>query len=354
MEEVRRYSIGSLFAGIGGFELGLERAIPGAFTQWQVEQNTYCQKVLAKHWPDARIYDDVRNITKNNVEQVDILCGGFPCQDISLAGKGEGLHGKKSGLWWEMHRIIDELQPRAVIMENVAAINVRGLGTVLGSLSEIGYDAEWCTIRASDFGAPHRRSRWFCIAYPTHYNRSTKAEPRTKSEGNRKSREGYTSGTKIKEKREECRGRETLHNFRYPNISSDPTKNAAYSKGITGFQTNQTTGTIREGRYSRKVTGCSDRRYNPTNTNSERIKKQSRHTKYMEQKQQSECRSSQTPRPQQNYWKGFPTQSPVCRRDDGVPNRVDRLRALGNAIVPQCSEWIGRKLWESGILQAGD
>lgn len=162
----KKYSIGSLFAGIGGFELGLERAIPGAYTLWQVEQEKYCKKVLSKHWPEATIYDDVRNITKNNTKQVDILCGGFPCQDISVAGKGEGLHGKKSGLWWEMHRIIEELQPRAVIMENVAAITIRGLGTVLGSLSEIGYDAEWCTIRASDFGAPHHRSRWFCIAYP--------------------------------------------------------------------------------------------------------------------------------------------------------------------------------------------
>jgi len=92
--------IGSLFAGIGGFELGLERAIPGAETIWQVEQNKYCQSILKKHWPNATIYDDVRNITQHNVEAVDILCGGFPCQDISTAGKGRGLHGKKSGLWW--------------------------------------------------------------------------------------------------------------------------------------------------------------------------------------------------------------------------------------------------------------
>lgn len=255
--EVKRYSIGSLFAGIGGFELGLERAIPGAYTLWQVEQNKYCQKVLAKHWPEAKIYDDVRNITKNNVEQVDILCGGFPCQDISLAGKGEGLHGKKSGLWWEMHRIIDELQPKAVIMENVAAITIRGLGTVLGSLSEIGYDAEWCTISSGGaFGLPHKRDRWFAIAYSSSI----------------RSQENKNKPLRSKSERERIRSKSYSR--------SDVTRSE--QRGIT------------------KRTVLS--------------------------------------------------QSAICRRDDGVPNRMDRVKALGNAIVPQCSEWIGRKLWESGIL----
>ena len=269
----KKYSIGSLFAGIGGFELGLERAIPGAYTLWQVEQEKYCKKVLSKHWPEATIYDDVRNITKNNTKQVDILCGGFPCQDISLAGKGEGLHGKKSGLWWEMHRIIDELQPKAVIMENVAAITIRGLGTVLGSLSKIGYDAEWCTIRASDFGAPHRRSRWFCIAYPRTI--------------------GY------------------------------------YLSNEKNFST-----------YSNK------KRSQKQSTKSEQaVRKTSKMFKYS---------SRGVSNGEGNYWNGFPIESPVCRRDDGIPHRLDRISALGNAIVPQCSEWIGRKLWESGILQSSN
>lgn len=271
-EKVRRYSIGSLFAGVGGFELGLEKSIPGAYTLWQAEQNTFCQKVLAKHWPQARIYDDVRNITKNNVQQVDILCGGFPCQDISVAGKKEGLNGEKSGLYWEMHRIIEELQPRAVIMENVAAITIRGLGTVLGSLSEIGYDAEWCTIQASDFGAPHKRARWFCIAYPR------------------------TIGFYLDNERM---------------LSSNPISNSKQQSSYTCSmeQRQRTMHTLCEGLWNNQGAG---------------------------------------------YWARFPTESPVCRRDDGIPNRMDRCRALGNAIVPQCSEWIGRKLWESGILQAGE
>lgn len=305
----KKYSIGSLFAGIGGFELGLERAIPGAYTLWQVEQEKYCKKVLSKHWPEATIYDDVRNITKNNTKQVDILCGGFPCQDISVAGKGEGLHGKKSGLWWEMHRIIEELQPKAVIMENVAAITIRGLGTVLGSLSQIGYDAEWCTIRASDFGAPHKRSRWFCIAYP-------------RTIGN------YLSNEK---------------NF------------STYSNNLSRLQTDKTVNPIRESRYSWEEPTCSDRREDATYSDGS-CRKQSPHTISMEQ----EIRSKRTicegfrDNERRSYWQSFPTESPVCRRDDGIPYRVDRLRALGNAIVPQCSEWIGRKLWESGILQSSN
>lgn len=306
-EKVRRYSIGSLFAGIGGFELGLERAIPGAFTQWQVEQNNFCQKVLAKHWPEARIYEDVRNITKNNVEQVDILCGGFPCQDISTAGKGEGLHGEKSGLYWEMHRIIDELQPRAVIMENVAAITIRGLGTVLGSLSQIGYDAEWCTIRASDFGAPHKRERWFCIAYPRTigYYISNERKLSTYSNCKRSPEASFRRSAQMDNKRRE----------------------------------------IQQGR-SQNATSYS---------NKERSPQQSGYLIPVGEEGLLKCRSSEDGGIYQgNYWQKFPIESPLCRRDDGVPNRVDRIAALGNAIVPQCSEWIGRKLWESGILQAGE
>jgi len=163
--------IGSLFAGVGGFELGCERAWPNSETIWQVEQNPFCQTILSKHWPKAKIYNDVRDITINNVEPVDVLLGGFPCQDISVAGQQKGVHdGKKSSLWWEMHRIIGELRPRVVIMENVANIIRLGGADVIGSLAQIGYDCEWTIIRASDFGACHKRKRWFCIAYPNSSN----------------------------------------------------------------------------------------------------------------------------------------------------------------------------------------
>ena len=244
-------TMGSLFSGIGGLELGLERAFEGQLqTAWQVEENQFCCSVLERHWPNAKRYDDVRTVGAPNLEPVDILCGGFPCQDISIAGKGEGLNGKRSGLWWEFHRIINELRPSVVVMENVSAITIRGLSAVVGSLTQIGYDCQWTIISARQCGAPHLRRRWFCVAYP----------------------------------------------------------------------------------------------------NSQRIQEQPIWSESVGQTRQSECGSSKDQGTRQNYWQGFPTQSPVCRRNDGIPNRVDRLKSLGNAVVPQCAEWVGQQIIKSNIL----
>ena len=157
-------TFGSLFAGIGGFDLGLERA--GMACAWQVEREPYAVRVLEKHWPNVRRHDDVCTFPPAEGNwAVDLICGGFPCQDISFAGKGLGLAGKRSGLWVEMHRIIGELRPRYVIVENVAALLARGMETVLGDLSEIGYDTEWHVIPACAVGAPHRRERVWIVAY---------------------------------------------------------------------------------------------------------------------------------------------------------------------------------------------
>ena len=160
----RSLTIGSLFAGIGGLELGLEWAGLGP-TVWQVEQDPFCQRVLAKHWPDAERFDDVRTVGALNLGPVDLVCGGFPCQDLSYAGKGAGLAGTRSGLWTEYARIVGELLPRFVVVENVAALAARGLATVLGDLAALGYDAVWLPVRAADVGAPHRRERLFIVAY---------------------------------------------------------------------------------------------------------------------------------------------------------------------------------------------
>jgi DNA (cytosine-5)-methyltransferase 1 len=151
-------TVGSLFAGIGGIELGLERT--GGFrTVWQVERDEFARRVLAKHWSDVRRHDDVRTFPAGDPDQwrCDLICGGFPCQDISLAGSGAGLAGTRSGLWFEYARIIRELRPRFVLVENVAALLTRGLGRVLGDLAEIGYDAEWSMLPACALGAPHTR-----------------------------------------------------------------------------------------------------------------------------------------------------------------------------------------------------
>lgn len=159
-------TFGSLFAGIGGLDLGLERA--GLVCRWQVEINPFSRDVLAKHWPTVRRFEDVRAVGRHNLEPVDLICGGFPCQDISNAGNRKGIKGERSGLWVEYRRIVRELRPRYVLVENVAALLVRGVDTVLGDLSALGFDAEWGVLRARDVGAPHRRARLFIVAYTEH------------------------------------------------------------------------------------------------------------------------------------------------------------------------------------------
>lgn len=158
-----------LFSGIGGFSLGLERT--GGFeTVAFCEIEEYPRAVLAKHWPGVPIYDDVRTLTADALRRdgiaVDVICGGFPCQDISRAGAGAGIGGERSGLWSEFARLIGEVRPDYAILENVAALLDDGMGTVLGDLASLGYDAEWSTISACALGAPHMRQRVFAVAYP--------------------------------------------------------------------------------------------------------------------------------------------------------------------------------------------
>lgn len=248
--------IGSLFAGIGGFELGIEQAIPNAHTIWQVEQNTFCQSILRKHWPNATIYDDVRTVGAHNLQPVDIIIGGYPCQSTSLAGNMRGLQDEnKSGLWWHMHRIIGDLRPRIVIIENVANAIAVGGPEVVGSLANIGYNCEWSIISAKQFGAPHLRKRWFCVA--------------------------YTNGIGLEENG--------------IGIGLQPQYATIIGTGAT-----------------------------------------------------------------QTYWQRTAAPKPtICAMDDGISRGLDRatrrlhkeqLKALGNAIVPQCSEYIGQLVLQSGLL----
>ena len=157
--------IGSLFSGIGGLELGLERSIPNAKTVWQVERDPYARRVLAKNWPGVAVFEDVRAVGAHNLEPVDLICGGFPCQDLSVAGKGAGIDGKRSGLWGEFARIIGEIRPRYAVVENVPALLGRGMGRILGDLASSGYNARWDCVPAQAIGAHHRRDRLFVIAW---------------------------------------------------------------------------------------------------------------------------------------------------------------------------------------------
>lgn len=152
---------GSLFSGIGGFELGAEMA--GIETLWNCELEKFQGKILELRFPHAKRYTDITKTT--GLRYVDIVSGGFPCQDISLAGKREGIRGKRSGLWSEMYRIVREVRPKYVIVENSPALIVSGLEKILCDLSEIGYDAEWQCISNYAFGYPHKRERLYLIAY---------------------------------------------------------------------------------------------------------------------------------------------------------------------------------------------
>ncbi|HEY4153530.1 MAG TPA: DNA (cytosine-5-)-methyltransferase [Pseudolysinimonas sp.] len=156
-----------LFSGIGGFSLGLERA--GMKTVAFCEIDPFCRRVLAKHWPEVHCYPDVRELSAQHLTadghgSIDLISGGFPCQDISVAGRGAGITGERSGLWSEFARLIGEIRPRYAIVENVAALLGRGLGDVLGDLAALGYDAEWHCIPASAIGAPHVRDRVWIVA----------------------------------------------------------------------------------------------------------------------------------------------------------------------------------------------
>lgn len=157
-----------LFAGIGGFSLGLGRT--GGFeTAAFCEIDPYARKVLAKNWPGVPQYEDVRELTAERLAAdgiaVDVICGGFPCQDLSACGTGAGLDGERSGLWFEFARLIRELRPSFVIVENSPNL-LDWLGPVLGALAEVGLDAEWECIPAAAVGAPHFRDRLWIVAYP--------------------------------------------------------------------------------------------------------------------------------------------------------------------------------------------
>lgn len=154
-------TVGSIFSGIGGLDLGLERA--GMRVKWMCEIDPFCRKVLRRHWPDVPIYEDIRDI-KEDVAHVDVVAGGFPCQPVSLAGKRLAQEDPR-WLWPEFARVIRLVGPRYVIVENVPGLVVRGLGDVLRDLAEMGFDADWEIVSAASQGAPHLRERLFIVAY---------------------------------------------------------------------------------------------------------------------------------------------------------------------------------------------
>lgn len=309
-------TFGSLFAGIGGMDLGLERA--GMTCAWQVEIEPYARRVLAKHWPNVRRWDDVRTFPpdvadgesvgrgegraggiashgeggEHSAWSVDVVAGGFPCQDISYAGKGAGLAGERSGLWFEFARVVRVLRPRYVLVENVSALLVRGLDSVLGTLASIGYDAEWFCLPAGAVGAPHIRDRVFIVA---------NAERDGRQAGRAFGRVAAASLGQAEGSSARCAVDSQQCGYRAEKVP-DPDRARLEIRG-------------RFGRDARAELAAFER---------------------------ANCQAG-------GQWGHDPAdvpQSGVGRVAYGVPNRVHRLRGLGNAVVPQVAEFIGRRIME--------
>lgn len=343
--DTQKYTLnmGSLFAGIGGFELGIEKAMPFVNTLWQCEQDKYCQHVLQHHWPNATMFDDVRNINTNIARPIDILCGGFPCQDISIAGNKKGIvkNETRSGLWWEMHRITSDFRPHIVFMENVSAISIRGLDTVTASLTEIGYVTEWQTVRASHLGAPHQRERWFAVAYPIELYERTKQRLDTYTNSHKHSITQKTTTS------------HSISAIELTNLLTNRQRQQTiHDHGLDNLQCHQTT------------------QHHTTNTDLQRSQKRHQPTQSndLQKEHKSGRKHVQTSRVRQAHyhdgWRHFPTQPPLCRRDDGLsyqPHsstimanktmKLARLKALGNAIVPQCAQWVAQQVLISGLIE---
>ena len=270
-----------LFSGIGGFALAA-RMVGGINTSQFCEIDPYCQKVLQKNFPGVSIHDDITTFTAEP-GRYDLITGGFPCQDISSANpNGRGLEGKRSGLFYELMRIVRECRPRYIVLENVSAMlskqNGRVMGSVLWALSESGYDAEWQTISAASVGAPHLRERVLIVAYSKHNGLTTKQERHQGVEQQQRRTEGAQGAVQFKGGSE----RPFLHGEM---LGTTPYSNCSGCEKL-----NTTVITTESGHHTRGIA------------------------------------------PIRNYWA---TESSVLRVANGVPRRVDRIRGLGNAVVPQ-------------------
>ena len=315
---------GSLFSGIGGIDLGFEWA--GIETRWQVEIDDYCQKLLSIRFPRTEKFTDVRKVGSHNLEKVDIISGGFPCQDISVAGKGAGIEGERSGLWTELHRIISELRPRFAFIENVPMLTIRGGTRVISDLAEIGYDAEWQIVGADDVGAWHRRKRIWIVAYPG--NGSGSAIKGQKKEKNRIS----------KEHRQKRRSRMLTRTSINREVSS---KDATDTNSNRFKNTLERQDKVRQSNSRNQSSkGCKS----IPNTTSIR---QSRSGKPIESISKKKDKNRKASKSRSIGFRDFWSVEPdVGRVAHGIPKRVDRLKGIGNSVVPHIPYIIGKRLKE--------
>jgi DNA (cytosine-5)-methyltransferase 1 len=319
------YRVLDLFSGIGGFSLGLERA--GMETVAFCEIDEQCQKILHKHWPNVPIFPDVSKLSYPE-GYVEVICGGFPCQDISVAGRGAGLKGERSGLWFEYKRIIKETKPRYVIIENVANLRTKGLTTVLQDLWEIGYDSEWHIISAVGVGAVHRRERIWIIAYPCDLG-----QKRSGAEGKQKSKtrikKTYLDGS-LQRVSDERRDAE------FSPSNSNGKRLWEQSRGEDIEQRTSTPLTRICGAGDGLVTDPDDLRLGLA---------------IAPQEEKQKWRAETAARFSYLREKVLSTEPAICGGNDGFPrgldkNRRERIKQLGNAVLPQIPQIIGEAILE--------
>ena len=333
-----------LFSGIGGFSLGLERA--GMETVAFCEYDEKARQVLKKHWPNVPQYEDVRTLTKEKLDNdgitnISVLCGGFPCQDISVAGNQAGIHeGTRSGLWSECARLLGEIRPQYAIFENVTALLNGGGGDwfkrILWEISEVGYDAEWHCISASELGAHHHRDRIWIVAYP-----------------NRAQRERGSVSVRVSSRQPNIDRRSG--NWRASKNVADSKHNGSLTTAVRGGFSKASDNDEKGSQESVEFTGSSQPHGSSDLQESDKLA--SKHVAYpISQRQPRQGQYEQSifaeafkNRQTVNAFAGgtpdiWKVEPDLGRVADGVPGRSHRLKQLGNAVVPQIPEIIGRAI----------
>jgi len=343
-----------LFSGVGGFALGAYWAGMQFDNHYFSEVEPYAVELYQKRFPDAIPLGDIREIDCEKLADTAskglerqkpegersgesglstecstwLITGGFPCTDISVAGKGAGIiEGKQSGLWFEYWRIIRDLRPRYAIMENVGALTFRGLDVVLGSLAEIGYDAEWQDIRAEDVGAPHRRERIWIVAYPNEHGKSGRTEYEKQGQGKLVP---YPERDGRRARRAECEGQQGRVTSNGTGGEMADTSRELFNRGGESGPAGRGESTDGSGEVS--DSGCiwqAERR-------DERLRDATRN-----EEQRADNRGRAQEYVSGQWWAIEPS---VGRLAHGVSHRVDRLKGLGNAIVPQIAELLFRQI----------
>lgn len=391
-----RPTFGSLFTGIGGIDLGFERA--GWKCKWQVENDDYCTRILQKHWPKIKRYGDIYDINKDQLEKVDLICGGFPCQPVSQAGRRKGREDHR-WLWPQFHETICAVRPEWVLVENVPGLlsidSGRIFGDIIREMAEIGYDAYWGMLRASDLGAPHLRERIFIIAHSNdhpirrihreHGQRQAMSEDFPQHEpgqvrepmadtkklpigtgpgqgGEERIRRGRScdSGPQmadsssqrtqtlkeiLREEHDPDRGGEVLANTEGGESREPETRDRGKSFGGGGEKDMADPPCDTEG-YGNHGTLKGVRTDQEKDEMGNSISSRFSWIPWWRTGPEFEDRLTQY----EERWRTDPAEGPVESRLGrvayGIPNRMDRLRGLGNAVVPQVAEYLGLLIME--------